>query len=200
MSKEKDWSANLGMLDWDSTSIVFTKRSLIEFLKYTGTTVDTNFSNIAKLPRYAKFGKLTSVSEEGNNQTTLSETVYPDHPVSDDLTNFKPTRRVRTAPGGETHVIFGHDEGEDALSSAPQQFNKPASEISATSEAASPVDAGEQANPSSNFKPSRRVRTLPGGQSSLSNLWGTDTPNEDFKPTRRVRQGPGGEDHLNNIF
>ena len=57
-----------GMLDWDNTNIVFTKRSLIEFLKfvflsanasnsdddsdrYTGTTVDTNFSNISKLPR-----------------------------------------------------------------------------------------------------------------------------------------------------
>ena len=57
------------MLDWDSTSIVFTKRSLIEFLKqvsltseplhvgltsngrYTGTTVDPNFTNIQKLPR-----------------------------------------------------------------------------------------------------------------------------------------------------
>jgi hypothetical protein len=52
MEKEKDWQVNLGtpvscndcevlfsmiipagMLDWDSTSIVFTKRTLIEFLK-----------------------------------------------------------------------------------------------------------------------------------------------------------------------
>ena len=57
-----------GMLDWDNTNIVFTKRSLIEFLKYamlmdhhasfanllwryTGTTVDTNFQNVSKLPR-----------------------------------------------------------------------------------------------------------------------------------------------------
>ena len=51
MSKERDWPANLGifakdrpylclpisaytgMLDWDSTGVLFTKRSLIEFLK-----------------------------------------------------------------------------------------------------------------------------------------------------------------------
>jgi hypothetical protein len=33
MSSERDWANNLGMLDWDSTSIVFTKRSLMEFLK-----------------------------------------------------------------------------------------------------------------------------------------------------------------------
>ena len=56
------------MLDWDSTGILFTKRSLIEFLKlvhslekfnrfnigsyrYTGVTVDVNLTNIGKLPR-----------------------------------------------------------------------------------------------------------------------------------------------------
>lgn len=51
MSKERDWPASLGitlqsmrhrpinlflltgMLDWDSTGVLFTKRSLIEFLK-----------------------------------------------------------------------------------------------------------------------------------------------------------------------
>ena len=87
MSKEKDWASSLGklmscrtckathngrivsigMMDWDTTRIVFTKRTLIEFLRYamslihssrcstfairyTGTTVDTNFTNISKLP------------------------------------------------------------------------------------------------------------------------------------------------------
>lgn len=53
MAKEKDWAANIGeplamasscrlmacannsgMLDWDSTRIVFSKRTLIEFLRY----------------------------------------------------------------------------------------------------------------------------------------------------------------------
>ena len=46
-----------------------------------------------------------------------------EHPESNDLSNFKPSRRVRTAPGGATHDIFGHNEGEDALSSAPHQFH-----------------------------------------------------------------------------
>lgn len=32
---------------------------------------------------------------------------------------FKPTRRVRTAPGGETHDIFGTYTDDDALASAP---------------------------------------------------------------------------------
>ncbi|KAJ3519901.1 hypothetical protein NM688_g9235 [Phlebia brevispora] len=59
MSKERDWASSLGMMDWDTTRIVFTKRTLIEFLRYTGTTVDTNFQNISKLPRYATFGKIS---------------------------------------------------------------------------------------------------------------------------------------------
>lgn len=33
--------------------------------------------------------------------------------------DFRPTRRVRTAPGGETHDIFGHYVDDDALASAP---------------------------------------------------------------------------------
>lgn len=56
----------LGLLGWDDTKIVFTKRTLLEFLRYvapfslsksdtwhkryTGTSVDTNMSTIAKLP------------------------------------------------------------------------------------------------------------------------------------------------------
>ena len=32
---------------------------------------------------------------------------------------FRPTRRVRTAPGGETHDIFSHYVDDDALAAAP---------------------------------------------------------------------------------
>lgn len=61
----------------------------------------------------------------------------------------------------------------------------------------------------------RRVRTQPGGRTSLSNLWDEGDATEEFKPTRRyihlcsahdrkvhcnrVREGPGGEDHINNV-
>lgn len=73
------------MMDWDNTRVVFTKRTLIEFLRYvpsrarasnhavplltskfafavgfryTGTTVDTNFSNIQKLPSVSRISCL----------------------------------------------------------------------------------------------------------------------------------------------
>jgi len=48
---EQDWAANLGALSWDDSSIVFTKRDLIEFLRRVGVTVDPNWKNVKEIPR-----------------------------------------------------------------------------------------------------------------------------------------------------
>ncbi|KAJ3507613.1 hypothetical protein NLJ89_g6205 [Agrocybe chaxingu] len=200
MSKERDWAPALGMLDWDNTSIIFTKRTLLEFLKYTGTTVDTNFQNISKLPRYAKFGKLSSAAPDAVDSSATAEDTTSD-PASSPET-FRPSRRVRTAPGGPTSDIFGHDVNDDALSQAPAQtsdarLNNPAPAV-ATSESTQDSEPQGLDFGSSN-KPSRRVRENPGGNSSLANFWDVEEPKE-FKPTRRVRQGPGGHDSISGLF
>ncbi|KAF5365622.1 hypothetical protein D9758_003141 [Tetrapyrgos nigripes] len=196
MSKEKEWPSNLGMLGWDDTSIVFTKRSLIEFLKYTGISVDTNFSNIQKLPRYAKFGKLTAGVPQSN--ATEAETVTESGSTSDD---FKPSRRVRTAPGGNHTDIFGADfqETNDALSEAPPPPSEPT--ITPATSQTKVEEPEEEVGIafSSEVRPSRRVRTNPGGNSSIGSLW-DDATTEEFKPTRRVRQGPGGQDNVSGLF
>ncbi|OAX33658.1 hypothetical protein K503DRAFT_775391 [Rhizopogon vinicolor AM-OR11-026] len=161
MSKEKDWPVNLGMLDWDTTSIVFTKRSLVEFLKYTGTTVDPGFGNIQKLPRYAKFGKLTSTGEEpaatitsptvpltGNGRLLAEEftddalSTAPPPPEDtqselDAADRFIPTRRVRTRPGGH-----------DSISTLFVDNSK-----------------------DEEFVPTRRVRQRPGGDDNIEGLF-----------------------------
>ncbi|KAJ3548435.1 hypothetical protein NMY22_g1269 [Coprinellus aureogranulatus] len=204
-AKEKEWQSALGMLDWDNTSIVFTKRSLIEFLKYTGTTVDTNFNNIAKLPRYAKFGKISeptgasaeATAEDGNNVSASTSTTSG---------GFKPTRRVREPPGGAHSNIFGGAEDEDdALANAPPrpevQRNEPArAQVPA---AAQPEEEEEEqglALPSA-MKPSRRVREIPGGKDHLSNFWGgEEESSQEFRPTRRVRDVPGGRDNISGLF
>nr|GAT57592.1 predicted protein [Mycena chlorophos] len=172
------------MLDWDSTQIVFTKRTLIEFLKYTGTTVDTNFGNIQKLPRYAKFGKMTEGAPAAPAETeeeVAPTTTAPAAPAP--ANDFKPTRRVRELPGGARTNIFGDDDEEGALSAAPPKQAEPA-------KPAEPAPAAEPPK-TTDFVPSRRVREAPGGNSSVSSFWGGDEP-EEFKPTRRVRQAPGG--------
>ncbi|KAK7466906.1 hypothetical protein VKT23_003970 [Stygiomarasmius scandens] len=196
MSKEKDWPANLGILDWDDTSIVFTKRSLIEFLKYTGTTVDTNFANVQKLPRYAKFGKLSFTEPQADVTTALPESMS-----SSDVDSFKPSRRVRTAPGGAHTDIFGNDfqAEDDALSRAP-----PRDVQDPVSPATSQTNDQAEEEPSgiaftSEVRPSRRVKTNSMGTSSIGSLW-DDASAEDFKPTRRVREGPGGQDNVSNLW
>ncbi|KAG7092218.1 hypothetical protein E1B28_008585 [Marasmius oreades] len=215
MSKEKEWAASLGMLDWDATRIVFTKRSLIEFLRITGTTVDPNFSNISKLPsmlwsqridtilikltEFATFGKL---SEDAQTSVAAAN-------VSGNSDAFKPTRRVRDVPGGKHTDIFGeHFQNEaDALANAPPKdiLNKikesefPASPPIPQSVTTTTENEEESGfNFSSQSVPSRRVRTNPGGNSTMGNLW--DPVQEEFKPTRRVRQGPGGTDQVGSLF
>ncbi|KAG7452734.1 uncharacterized protein BT62DRAFT_925275 [Guyanagaster necrorhizus] len=199
MTKEKNWPANLGMLDWDNTNIIFTKRSLIEFLKYTGTTVDTNFTNVQKLPRYASFGTFSPPLDQLDAEAAASPSASPPIEQTD---VFKPTRRVRTVPGGPHTDIFGNDfqDQEDALASAPQ---KESQQVETSEQLVSSVPAEEQEYGipfTSTVKPSRRVRTEPGGKSSFGSFWGADPAPEEFKPTRRVRQGPGGQDNINDLF
>ncbi|GAW01947.1 hypothetical protein LENED_003571 [Lentinula edodes] len=179
MSKEKEWSAALGMLDWDATSIVFTKRSLIEFLKYTGTTVDTNFGNIQKLPKWAKFGKISSAMDPSESITSITSSTSS----ATASEAFKPSRRMMLC-----------------LKLPPKRLlvEMPASS-SVAQEDVQDEDEHSGINFTSQVKPSRRVRTVPGGNSSLSNFWNSNEQ-EEFKPTRRVRQGPGGQDNISGIF
>jgi hypothetical protein len=188
------------MLDWDDSSIVFTKRTLIEFLKYTGTTVDTNFSNIAKLPRYAKFGKLSEPSADTGTSNLAQEQISSSTAPAAD--GFIPSRRVRTVPGGPQTDIFGQDDEGDALSMAPPKQS--ASDVQSTvpTAAASGTSQDPSFNPFVNTggKPTRRVRENPGGKDSLANFWDAEENPAEFKPTRRVREGPGGQDNINGIF
>jgi hypothetical protein len=201
MSREKEWSASLGMLDWDTTNIVFTKRSLIEFLKYTGLSVDTNFSNISKLPKYAKFGKMSTsmIASESTASITSSESTSS----TADTEAFKPSRRVRQTPGGGHTDIFSSNE-DDALARAPPKETdgiEPATSPSVLQKESVDEDEHVGINFTSQVIPSRRVREQPGGKSSLSGFWDTNNDQqEEFKPTRRVRQGPGGQDNITGFF
>ncbi|KIM65118.1 hypothetical protein SCLCIDRAFT_1212615 [Scleroderma citrinum Foug A] len=171
MSKEKDWPMNLGMLDWDSTNIVFTKRSLIEFLKYAGITVDPGFTNIQKLPRYAKFGKMTTDEPEA----AVAEDAAPP-PATE------PSTRSR---------LLSEEFTDDALATAPPPPTTEASDAASTSVKETTV--------TEDFKPTRRVRTGPGGTSSIASIF-SDDETSGFVPTRKVRERPGGRDNIEGLF
>ncbi|KAG8801287.1 hypothetical protein FRC17_006680 [Serendipita sp. 399] len=164
------------MLDWDDTRIVFTKRELLNFLKYIGTSVDPNFNNISKLPRYATFGKLegdpSPVGAGASGDASASGATGGD---------FVPTRRVREAPGGRSTFALGIDS-EDALAAAPpKEAPAPAPKKTDTAE------EEPQGLPAPNLVPTRRVRDPPGGKDSLSSFW-DPAPEDEFRPTRRYVQ------------
>ncbi|KAG6329973.1 hypothetical protein ID866_9116 [Astraeus odoratus] len=182
MSKEKDWPLNLGMLDWDSTNILFTKRSLVEFLKYAGVTVDPGFTNIQKLPRYARFGKLSEDPPESANAAAT--------------TALKSTATATTTTGR----LFEDEFTDDALSTAPP---RPSAALQSASkgtdfELGTPDHNESSALP--NFIPSRRVRANPGGKSSIASIFGDEETQGQFVPTRKVRERPGGKDNIEGLF
>ncbi|KIK10769.1 hypothetical protein PISMIDRAFT_690748 [Pisolithus microcarpus 441] len=176
MTKEKDWPLNLGMLDWDSTKIVFTKRSLVEFLKYAGVTVDPGFTNIQKLPRYAQFGKLTAeeLKFAGVEETT-------------------PPAVIETTPNRR---LLAEEFTDDALSMAPPR----PSLGDAGDDSVKPVSTVERNIDAGDFQPSRRIRATPGGSSSIATIFSDDDTRQDFVPTRRVRERPGGKDSIEGLF
>ncbi|CAE6339267.1 unnamed protein product [Rhizoctonia solani] len=174
-SKEKEWPYKLGVMDWDNTKIVFTKRQLIEFLKYTGVTVDTNFTQIAKLPRYAEFGTISG-ELSGAGATPAETGAAPAHVegASSDPSDpsWKPTRRVRTVPGGAQtfHLGDGDEPPSWAASSAqaaPAPVQATPAPVEAVAEPPRVVDSDGNA-----FKPTRRVRTVPGGKDSIGAIFG----------------------------
>ncbi|RPD65770.1 hypothetical protein L226DRAFT_529919 [Lentinus tigrinus ALCF2SS1-7] len=190
-SNERDWPAQLGMLDWDSTNIVFTKRSLLEFLKYVGVTVDPNFTNIQKLPRYAQFGKLSGGTDIGQSSAAAPTTASsPSVPASD----FKPTRRVREPPGGSHSNIFqyGGDDESDALAAAPSKSSQ--EPPTAVSVPASTEESKTQSE-ETNYQPKSKRTT-----SGVAGLWDPADETEVFIPTRRVREMPGGKDSISGLF
>ncbi|KAJ1309570.1 hypothetical protein OPQ81_006343 [Rhizoctonia solani] len=125
--------------------------------RYVGVTVDTNFTQIAKLPRYAEFGTLSGESSSAGAVATETSAPSAPAPTESGSTNpgdpgWKPTRRVRTVPGGAQtfHLGDGEEESPSGRARSPRV-----------------VDSDGNA-----FKPTRRVRTAPGGKDSIAAFLG----------------------------
>ncbi|QRV85854.1 hypothetical protein RhiJN_13872 [Ceratobasidium sp. AG-Ba] len=190
----KDWGYKIGLMDWDDTKIVFTKRGLVNYLKSLDVTVDTNSSQLSKLPRksqsrntfetrkltgilflqgYAEFGKVSGLETEPA-PTEASAPAAQDSTrtsASPADSGWIPTRRVRTAPGGAQTFSFGDDEPAGATASratvpepAPQAQAEPAP-------AAAKPEYRVVDNDGNIFKPTRRVRDNPGGKDSIASLF-----------------------------
>jgi len=173
---EQDWAANLGALSWDDSSIVFTKRDLIEFLRRTGVTVDPNWKNVKDIPRFAKVGQKIDTGEAPPESSTSTSTAAPSSgPVQG---GFKPTRRVRQTPGGlSTLNIFGESDDTPPFPPAARTTSANVSEPPTSDdviEEQQPAAGADQAEPLPTReapRPSRRVRDFPGGKDSINEIF-----------------------------
>ncbi|GAA93391.1 uncharacterized protein L969DRAFT_104829 [Mixia osmundae IAM 14324] len=178
-SNEKNWQSEVGCLPYE-TSVVFTKASLVDFLKHIGIEVDPNASVLKKLPRYAKFGDLvagsavteasSSSSAETGNGSQAKAVQAPDNTTSNGTTllngaagvpDFVPTRKVRELTGGGSAQIASLFSG-----GADERPIRPARVVGANA-AETPGYVSESSN---GFIPTRKVRERPGGNSSMGAL------------------------------
>jgi len=172
---EQDWTANLGMLNWDDSSIVFTKRNLVEFLRRVGVTVDPSWKNMKEIPRYAKLGqKLDTAGTPLEPSASTSSAAPSSGPVQG---GFKPSRRVRQNPGGITTLnIFGESDESPPFPPATQATSPKASEPptsdNAIEEQEGSANKEESVASHEGPRPSRRVREVPGGKDSINDILG----------------------------
>ncbi|MCO5613775.1 hypothetical protein L7F22_068053 [Adiantum nelumboides] len=165
-SNPRDWAYELACLPANA-NIVFTKDSLLRFLKTHNIDVSPNYVEINKLPKYAQIGtlgaaQLTSSKAELSNLTEQVAAVQ---------TNDKP----RSAPA------------PPAIASPPAVEAAPAiAPVPIPAAAVAPIVPESQAPALQPTSASRRDPALPHNPDVV-------TPDgEEFRPTRRVREPIGG--------
>lgn len=179
---------SLGYLPWDTT-IVFSKESLVRFLKTLDVEVDPNVSQLKKLPKFARCGTLSAVHQSAPTQAGVpssSSGSKLDQESSQPASTpaFIPTRKVREQPGGGSAQItslLGGDRAADAMNwvppPIPQQPGAPANSVPADHSNGENLQASHESksNPvmmpdGTPFVPSRKVREPVGGHSSMASL------------------------------
>lgn len=181
-TNERDWQAEIGMLPW-TTSIVFTKETLVRFLKQLDVEVDPNMSQLKKLPKFATFGNLSAASSDApppsSEQQAPSTSDAPSQ--QSDTPAFIPTRKVREQPGGgssQIAALLGGNREQEAADWVPPPIPQHGSPSAA---AYSPAQQSHQATEESDgpavlmpdgsrFIPSRKVREPVGGHSNMAAL------------------------------
>ncbi|KNZ57957.1 hypothetical protein VP01_2031g4 [Puccinia sorghi] len=213
-TNERDWQAELGtsalnkhpsMLPW-TTSIVFTKESLVRFLKTLDLEVDPNMSQVKKkinkqigpptlfcpeLKKLPKFATCGVLSEGENNlvqpaASGSSAAASVPQETQSDLPAFIPTRKVREQPGGGSSQIaslLGGDRQSDAMNWVPPPIVQPTSTDTAQPQRA-PASQGQPAPAVEEEEPPRVM--MPDGSR--------------FVPSRKVREPVGGHSSMADIL
>ena len=204
MNEPKTWGATIGGLNWDNDKIVFSKRSLLEFLKTCQVTVNTNFTEVQKLPKYATFGRFSKaatdaavrdlIEAEINDPSTDNERKSSDDAGSG-AAGARPSRKVVDPPGGKQSLrLFGEEyEEADALSLAPTPDGGADVEIDRMEHlklhVEPEVDGGATIEDVKDD-----AKDAEDEANRVSN------PPANFRPSRKVREGPGGKSQMGSVL
>jgi hypothetical protein len=212
MDEPKTWGQTIGQLNWDTDKIVFSKRSLLEFLKSCQMTVNTNFTEIQKLPKYASFGRMSQAATD-EAVADLIEAEINDHedpkPSSSNAAATRPSRKVVDPPGGkQSYKLYGEEyEEADALSLAPPKDGGPGVDVDIDRMEHLKLHVEPEADGGAHIDDipdDNKIEAGPGetpiesatAEARASDAGRTSNPPPNFRPTRKVREGPGGKSQM----
>ena len=167
-SNPRDWAYEIACLP-ASASIVFTKDSLLRFLKTHNIDVSPNYVEINKLPKYAQIGTLGagSSSKEEQEVQNLTDQVAA----------------IQTRPAPAPLAVVSPPVVEAKAAPVPAPAPKPAHTVSPAVQA--PVTTTSRRDPAlphnpdvvtpdgEEFRPTRRVREpIGGGSAQITALFG----------------------------
>ncbi|KLT46252.1 hypothetical protein CC85DRAFT_281903 [Cutaneotrichosporon oleaginosum] len=194
--------------------IVFSKRSLLEFLKSCQLTVNTNFTEIQKLansrPEYASFGHMSQAATD-EAVKDLIEAEINDHEdpkpsSSSQAATTRPSRKVVDPPGGkQSFKLYGEEyEEADALSLAPPKDGGPGVDIDIDRMEHLKLHVEPEADGGAHIEDlpdENKIELGPGEKVESATAEARNTEREsnpppNFRPTRKVREGPGGKSQM----
>ncbi|WVQ98949.1 hypothetical protein IAU59_006081 [Kwoniella sp. CBS 9459] len=196
MDQPKTWGGTIGMMNWDNDKIVFSKRSLLEFLKSAGITVNQNFTEIQKLPKYATFGRFSQAATDAAVADLVDAEIgdpTTDSTVKSSQTTVpRPSRKVIDPPGGKQSIrLFGEEyEEEDALSLAPPRDGGDGVDVEVERLERMRVHAEPVVDGGARIEDDQQQQQQQGFGGRLSN------PPPGYRPSRKVREGPGGASQM----
>lgn len=169
-SNPRDWAYELACLPANA-SIIFTKDSLLRFLKTHNIDVSPNYVEINKLPKYAQIGTMST--SPITTTSSSSKTTDMNH-LTEQVAELSTKGQHSTAPTPSAVVSPPATETTPSIASVPVPKAEIATEV---------VDTQTT---STQPTPSRRDPALPHNPNVV-------TPEgEEFRPTRRVREPIGG--------
>lgn len=146
----KHWKAELGLMNISTTHVSMTLENMISFLKTLSIEVDSNFTQLKLLPRYAALGKMSALEPSSSLSSSVSV---------QDATSSISAANTSDAPVASIPASRPHEEPVTALPSLSSSSSNHLKTAQTDYDERGPL----MKSPIDGFVPTRRVRQPIGG-------------------------------------